>query len=168
MQKAKEHKKSQEERRLNIQKTVLKNKNAGLNFTNPYFLRNKKMMTIDSNIKLKGGSPRHQRILRDEFLADKIKAKVKSHTLEKILDLNRKTRKHYERSLRQLNPHNRLLLDAKEKKKVVPERDSDLAFTKTSGQGVKGITGGVTYVEREKPTKPMYVNMSPIYDFRGY
>ena len=62
----------------------------------------------------------------------------------------------------------RSLLDAKAKKAVKPKSDSDLKFTKTSGSGVSGLNGGITYVERPKMTKPLYLNMSPVYDYRGY
>ena len=60
------------------------------------------------------------------------------------------------------------MLEAKEKKDVKPEVDNYLKFSKTSGAGMKGLVGGITYVEREKMTKPMYLNMSPVYDYRGY
>lgn len=60
------------------------------------------------------------------------------------------------------------LLEAKAKKDVKPVEDKYLKFSKTSGIGMKGLVGGITYVEREKMTKPMYLNMSPVYDYRGY
>lgn len=59
-------------------------------------------------------------------------------------------------------------LEAKEKKEDLGTVDNALKYTKTKGAGMSGLTGGITYVERPLMTKPLYVNMSPIYDFRGY
>ena len=144
--------KQQKGRELYLKK---QNKPRNAHVKNTFVLRENQSMNIQGNIKKMKSSHKYKRHSRNRLHKNKI---IKRYLSSKI---NKKFSLDYRR-------HDRQLLEAKEKKKVKPEADSQLKFTKTKGSGVSGLNGGITYVEREKMTKPMYLNMSPIYDYRGY
>ena len=131
-----------------------------LKLKNTFVLRENQAMNIKSNIKKmkslrKSGKHHHfgfNNKIINRYLQSKIKKKFSFDHSSHLTN----------------SPQARMLLDAKAKKAVKPESDKDLKFTKTKGSGVSGLNGGITYVERPKMTKPLYLNMSPVYDYRGY
>ena len=143
-------KKQEKGRELFLKK---QNKIPNLKVKNTFVLRENHGMNIKKNIKKMKNHRKYKRSrvgfnnkIIDRYLESKINKKF---TLDS-------------------KGMGRSLLDAKEKKPVKPQNDSYLKFSKTSGSGMKGLNGGITYVERSKMTKPLYLNMSPIYDYRGY
>ena len=123
-----------------------------LKFKNLFALRKSKAMTIKSNLEKRSR-------LRKTHKRSHVNKLIMDRYLESHIKLSNKISLHREP---------RVLEKAKEKVAPKGTDDYDLKYKKTKGAGVSGINGGITYVERPKMTKPLYVNMSPIYDFRGY
>ena len=130
------------------------NKPRQLRIKNTFVLRENQGMSIQDNIKKMKAHRKYSRHHHKFGFDNKVIGRYLEARLNKKLSFDR--------------PRGRSLLEAKAKKEVKPESDSQLKFTKTKGSGVSGLNGGITYVERPKMTKPMYLNMSPVYDFRGY
>ena len=132
-----------------------------LKLKNTFVLRENQGMNIKGNIKKmkslrKSGKHTHHFGFNNKIINRYLQSKIKKKfSFDHSSHLNN-------------SPQERRLLDAKVKKAVKPESDSNLKFTKTKGEGVSGLNGGITYVERPKMTKPLYLNMSPVYDYRGY